>query len=329
MDNDDPSARRRKRRFIPKAQPRKNREPTVPTPDADADDDDGQETRRAQTLLSEYKERRRGAKLEKKSSVQVAFGPGGADASSTSIRTFGAVKDADSGKSGSLVLKGSDEEQSLPTFPSASKEAETDVTMEDAIDAEPLQIVKKNDRECWDYENTYYPTTLPLRQPNSGDPEILNANEFGEDAEKEYDESTINSASKLGLLEEKVKAKLLFVQLPSILPLTSKPSATAKGKEKVGSSTSLESSGAPKKEGSLEELPAGFMGKMLVYKSGAIKLRLGDTLYDVSPGSDSMSAQDVVVANTAEKKCIVLGELHQRAVVTPDVDSLLNVISID
>ncbi|XP_068331620.1 uncharacterized protein [Pyrus communis] len=103
MDNDNPSTRRRKRRFIPKAQPRKNREPTVPTPDADADDDDGQETRRAQTLLSEYKERRRGGKLEKKSSVQVAFGPGAADASSTSIRTFGAAKDADSGKSGSVI----------------------------------------------------------------------------------------------------------------------------------------------------------------------------------------------------------------------------------
>ena len=87
-----------------------------------------------------------------------------------------------------------------------------------------------------DYENTYYPITLPLRQPNSGDPgilfeswktlsvflmqimallvyshlvihrsfvlllEILNENEFGEDAEKEYDENTINPASELGLL---------------------------------------------------------------------------------------------------------------------------------
>lgn len=87
--------------------------------------------------------------VQSAASVQVAFGPGAADGSSTSIRTFGPAKDADSGKSGSLVLEGSDDEQSLLTFPSASKEAETDVTMEDAIDAEPLQIVKKNDRECW------------------------------------------------------------------------------------------------------------------------------------------------------------------------------------
>lgn len=33
---------------------------------------------------------------------------------------------------------------------------------------------------------------------------------------------------------------------------------------------------------SLEELPEGYMGKMLVYKSGAVKLKLGDILYDVS-----------------------------------------------
>jgi len=32
----------------------------------------------------------------------------------------------------------------------------------------------------------------------------------------------------------------------------------------------------------LKDLPSGYMGKMLVYKSGKIKLKLGDTLYDVS-----------------------------------------------
>lgn len=32
----------------------------------------------------------------------------------------------------------------------------------------------------------------------------------------------------------------------------------------------------------LNDLPPGLMGKMIVYKSGKIKLKLGDTLYDVS-----------------------------------------------
>lgn len=69
---------------------------------------------------------------------------------------------------------------------------------------------------------------------------------------------------------------MLFVQLPANLPLT-KRSASAKGKD------GLSGRGFSEKGCSLEELSGGgFMGKMLVYKSGAIKLKLGDTLYDVS-----------------------------------------------
>ena len=74
---------------------------------------------------------------------------------------------------------------------------------------------------------------------------------------------------------------MLFVQLPPTLPLF-KRSTSAKGKEKVGSSTPSEKVGAAKKGGGLEELSEGYMGKMLVYKSGAVKFKLGDALYDVS-----------------------------------------------
>lgn len=74
---------------------------------------------------------------------------------------------------------------------------------------------------------------------------------------------------------------MLLFQLPSTLPIIKRP-ASSKGKEKVGSSISSQSIAASSK--GLEELPGGYMGKMLVYKSGAIKLKLGDTLYDVSHG---------------------------------------------
>lgn len=58
--------------------------------------------------------------------------------------------------------------------------------------------------------------------------------------------------------------------------------ASAKGKEIVDSSTISRRHNTAKEDCSLEGLPAGNMGKMLVYKSGAIKLKLGDILYDVS-----------------------------------------------
>lgn len=113
-----------------------------------------------------------------------------------------------------------------------------------------------------DSETTYYPTTLPLRKPNSGDPgslfngtfnnlnlvihrsydfcisknvmmifilistlsvyrllvfllEVLNENEFGEDAEKEYDESTINHAAELGLLVG-IRLVVLMINISSL-----------------------------------------------------------------------------------------------------------------
>lgn len=74
--------------------------------------------------------------------------------------------------------------------------------------------------------------------------------------------------------------------------------AKAKGKEKIDhGATGISHGVSPasrgmdivgksmlsrKKNEHLEDLPAGHMGKMLVYKSGAVKLKLGDILYDVS-----------------------------------------------
>lgn len=73
---------------------------------------------------------------------------------------------------------------------------------------------------------------------------------------------------------------MLLLQLPA-LPLV-KQSVSKKGKEKVGTVTTSEAS---TKGCNLEDLPGGYMGKMLIYKSGAVKLKLGETLYDVSPST--------------------------------------------
>lgn len=74
---------------------------------------------------------------------------------------------------------------------------------------------------------------------------------------------------------------MLFLQLPASLPFV-KRSASVKGKEMAGRLKPFKGVGLSENGCSLEELPPGFMGKMLVYKSGSIKLKLGDILYDVS-----------------------------------------------
>ncbi|PRQ59785.1 putative DNA-directed RNA polymerase III subunit RPC4 [Rosa chinensis] len=319
MDKNESSAPRRKGRFKPKAQPRKPK-PTVLTTEVE---DAEKEEREAKALLRKFQEKqaRRAPKAEKKSTVQVAFGPGAA--SSSSLRTYGVPKVENLDQGSSLGVKGSDNDQILSPSPLATSGAGTDAPMDIDIADASISNVKNQYIEIWDYENSKYPTTLPLRKPYSGDPDILNEKEFVEDAAKEYDESTINCASELGLLEQNAKEKLLFVQLPPTLPLVKRPTS-AKGKERVGSSAPSEKVGAANKGGSLEELSEGYMGKMLVYKSGAVKFKLGDALYDVSPGSDCIFAQDVAAINTAARKCCVLGELGQRVVITPDVDSLLD-----
>lgn len=69
---------------------------------------------------------------------------------------------------------------------------------------------------------------------------------------------------------------MLFLQLPPTLPIIKT------GHEGASSSGSSRTVHSANKTCGLTELPAGLMGKMLVYKSGAVKLKLGDTIYDVS-----------------------------------------------
>ncbi|KAK9672798.1 hypothetical protein RND81_12G125500 [Saponaria officinalis] len=207
--------------------------------------------------------------------------------------------------------------------------------------SDDLPPKNKRYKELWDY-NTYYPTTIPWRRPFSGDPYILDELEFGEAARNaEYDESTINPAHELGFLnpETEKNDRLLFFQFPQSLPAM-KRVASAKGKEKEGSfppsnqkvSIAFPSDGSPINAGtsqrycSIEDLSSGHMGKLLVYKSGAVKLKLGETLYTVSPGVDCDIAQDVAAIDTKKKVYCEIGGIDGRAVVTPDVDYLLNSI---
>lgn len=139
--------------------------------------------------------------------------------------------------------------------------------------------------------------------------EFLDEEEFGADAETiNYDETSAKAAIELGLVvgnltsivkcyiyamlwkqlwcfclqEENPETSMILLQLPPIMPLMKRSANTAAGQEATGSSAAPVVAQATHKACALHELPAGFMGKMLVYRSGAIKLKIGDTLYDVS-----------------------------------------------
>lgn len=67
---------------------------------------------------------------------------------------------------------------------------------------------------------------------------------------------------------------MFFFKIPDSLPVMKRLTGT-NTKRSVSDYSS-------KRNSSFEGLPEGFMGKMLVYKSGAVKLKLGDVLFDVS-----------------------------------------------
>ncbi|XP_022141051.1 DNA-directed RNA polymerase III subunit RPC4-like isoform X2 [Momordica charantia] len=333
MKNPDPSSRpRRKVKFAPKPTPRK-RPPPAPKPE---DEDGNQNAAQTRYLLRRATENlgKRGTKVEKKPSVQVAFGPGAASASS-SIRTYGVPKVGNSSRKNNIEPEISDDEESILPLPVDVEEdgmifdqKSEDGTPESAMatNAVVLTKAKKDYREPWDYHHSYYPNTLPLRKPYSGHPELLDKAEFGLDApDREYDENAAIPALDLELLEEKEEKTMYFFQLPACLPLP-KQSSTATRKEKVGSSRSSNSKGTSEL-GDLKKLPGGYMGKLLIYKSGAVKLRLGETLYDVSSGSNCSFLQHVVAINTEEGHCCDLGDVGKRVVVTPDISSLLNAVT--
>ncbi|XP_074269330.1 uncharacterized protein LOC141592524 [Silene latifolia] len=176
---------------------------------------------------------------------------------------------------------------------------------------------EKDFKEPWSYYS-YYPTTLPLRRPYSGNPETLNAEEFGRVST--FDESNTNLARELGLMDENSDSRMLFFQIPTTLPMTKRATSAA---GEASASNSKPANGVDRPCG-FKELKTGLMGKVVVYKSGAVKLKLGDTQYDVTPGSDCGFAQDAVVVNTQQKHWCVTGEISKHVILTPDVDSILD-----
>ena len=74
---------------------------------------------------------------------------------------------------------------------------------------------------------------------------------------------------------------MLLVQLPCSLPLPMQPQSVTEPNK--GSEERREDVRPSSQRGSkLKDLPAGYMGKILVYRSGKVKMKIRDTLFDVS-----------------------------------------------
>ncbi|KAL6899862.1 hypothetical protein ACP4OV_006520 [Aristida adscensionis] len=140
----------------------------------------------------------------------------------------------------------------------------------------------------------------------------------------------LTAAEELGLVETVDKAQLLFFQFPTSLPLQRQIDPTAETDTDTNVNVNAKSKVNNRKRHhsiqgcNLKTLPGGLMGKICVFRSGKVKMMLGDALFDVSAGSNCSFTQEVAAIDTREKHCCSIGELGKRAIVTPDIDSLLD-----
>jgi hypothetical protein len=76
-------------------------------------------------------------------------------------------------------------------------------------------------------------------------------------------------------------------------------------------------------EHAMRHLPGGQLGSLVIYKSGKIKMRIGDILLDVNEGVQCLFHQELmsVQANTSE--AFRLGQVNHRFVCTNDVEDLV------
>ncbi|KAA6423012.1 MAG: DNA binding [Trebouxia sp. A1-2] len=197
-------------------------------------------------------------------------------------------------------------------------------------DAKP--IVKQGDAEMQEAEGTavqepevmlnydqYYPTILPLRQPGmeETDAEVHARDDRPPDLSL-HKEDAGSAAAELGLLDADIDPeRLLLFQLPSLLPVP----ASSLGPPKPGAP--LRSLSQPMAS-SLDQLPSGKVGKLLVFESGAVKLQMGDVLLDVAAGTPCQFRQEVASINAREGHFVFLGDVAQRVVCSPNVEQLIS-----
>lgn len=177
---------------------------------------------------------------------------------------------------------------------------------------------------------SYYPVTLPAgpapdtdafeRMDIDGDAEPGADTSQNEAILTPGDEDRVPAAQELDLNSGGAEEKLLFFQLPTHLPVQSTLGNPPGGRSSDDPSASNPDDG---RGGGLAELPEGYMGKLVVYKSGKVKLKLGDVVLDAVPGAKCKFYQEVAAIDVGRKECHILGDVQQRVVLTPDIDHLL------
>ncbi|KAG9126279.1 hypothetical protein FRC07_004131 [Ceratobasidium sp. 392] len=198
-----------------------------------------------------------------------------------------------------------------------------------------------------------------IRTNNSGEEEegknLANALDLSESEEDEELEDLVEDFLANNQADESLGAtqnRLYYFQFPRPFPTfelpttetqgpidvdmadTPGPSSVQKGKQKVsfadstkGQSLSDDEGTQPKvkAEEDSEKPPGGIIGQLEIYRSGLIKMRLGNGIVmEVTAATQPSFLQHAVYLDDEKKRLVVLGEVNRRFIVSPDVDLLLD-----
>ena len=73
----------------------------------------------------------------------------------------------------------------------------------------------------------------------------------------------------------------------------------------------------------MRHLPSGQLGSLVIYKSGKIKMRIGDILLDVNEGVQCLFHQELMSVQAGSSEAFRLGQVNHRFVCTNDVEDLV------
>ncbi|CAE6457519.1 unnamed protein product [Rhizoctonia solani] len=193
-------------------------------------------------------------------------------------------------------------------------------------------------------------STVPSGEGETDDKLLANALDLSESEEEEELEDLVEDFLANAHGDDSFstsQSKLYYFQFPRPFPTFELPTgevddvemadagstSTGKGKQKVtfaedtlsgDEDTSAQPKSKVKSEESAPKPSGGKIGQLEIYRSGLVKMRLGDGIaMEVTAATQPSFLQHAVYHDQDKKRLVVLGEVNRRFIVSPDIDILL------
>ena len=216
------------------------------------------------------------------------------------------------------------------------------ISSEDSIKKEEYVEMSSSSDDSLDGEDDYSDARAPILLSAMN----KDANDVHDDLADSVDDEASRLAGSMQELQEKLcslrggsssETDIMLFQLPSKLPipmpidsgqsaryLREKTIEDAKSSSATVDSVHSQNDYFSDEPSTLRDVTPMKLGKLLFFRSGRIKMRIGDVLFDVTPGASIKTRQEVACVDMDSKQCAIMGKVSQRVVVTPDLDVALD-----